>query len=63
MVFGQQEVAQGTNPLDDSSNPGVNTGSFLFNPFRRLNVAGARGTGGGRNGFYGWGGIAFYPPR
>ena len=54
-----EEVAQGTNPLDDSSNPGVNTGSVLFNPFRRLNVAGARGTGGGRNGFYGVGqGIA-----
>ena len=50
-----EEVAQGTNPLDDSSNPGVNTGSVLFNPFRRLNVAGARGTGGGRNGFYGVG--------
>ena len=55
MVLDGEEVAQGTNPLDDSSNPGVNTGSFLFNPFRRLNVAGARGTGGGRNGFYGVG--------
>ena len=49
------EVTDGTNPLDDSSNPGMQQGAVLFNPFRRLNVAGARGAGGGLTGFNGVG--------
>ena len=47
-----EEVAQGTDPLDDSSNPGVVQASALLNPFRRLVGAGARSVGGGLSSFF-----------